>query len=92
MITLQSDIVEKEVIKVVKEICDALKIDAVINNVCRPGDIIKSQVLLTVIDTIGEALGVKIPKDSYIFREKNHKELSIKETAQKIINVAVYEK
>ena len=88
---LKAEIVEQEVANVVKEICSVLKIEAVIDSECFPGTIIKSQVLLSVIGSIADALGVIIPNDCYIFREKNLKELTIKETAQKIIQVAIYE-
>ncbi len=88
MKTLEADIVEEEVIAVVKEICEALKISAVIDSEFCPGDYIKSQVLLDSITTIGDALGVTIPNECYVFSDKNRKQLSIKETVQKIIKVA----
>ena len=91
MATLQTELVEEEVIEIVKQICSILKIDATIDAECRPGDIIKSQVLLTAIGNIENTLGIKIPNDCYIFCDKNRKQLSIKETVAKIIKVAQYE-
>ncbi len=88
MITIESDIIEKEVSAVIKEICTELEIDAVIDGKFRPGDFIKSQVLLDTISTIEEALKIIIPNEVYIFSEKDRKQLSIEETVQKIINVA----
>ena len=91
MTALKTEIVEEEVIEIVKQICGILKIDATIDAECRPGDIIKSQVLLTAIGSIEDILGIKIPTDCYIFCSKDRKQLSIKETAAKIIKVAQYE-
>ncbi len=91
MTSLQSEQVEEKVISVVKEYCKILKIDAIINGEFCPGDFIKSQVLLTAISTIEDALGITIPNDCYVFSDKRNKQLSIKETTQKILNVAKYE-
>lgn len=84
---LQDEKVEEEVITIVKEICEALKINAVVDSEFCPGNYIKSQVLLDSITTIGDALGVIIPNEYYVFSDKK-KQLSIKETVQKIIKVA----
>lgn len=88
MISIEPDVIEKEVSAVIKEICTELEIDAIVDSKFRPGDFIKSQVLLDTISTIEEALGISIPNEVYIFSEKDRKQLSIQETVQKIINVA----
>lgn len=87
MKTLNPDIVEEQVVAVVKEICEALKIEVVIDGEFCPGNFIKSQVLLDTISTIEDALGITIPNEHYVFSEKK-KQLSVKEAVQKIIKVA----
>jgi hypothetical protein len=91
METLQAELVETEVLNVIREFCMTLKIDIPIDVEFCPGNFIKSQVLLTAISTIQDALGVTIPNDCYVFSNKDNKQLSIKETAQKILTVAKYE-
>lgn len=88
MITIEPELIEEELIAVITEICTELEIDGIINKDFRPGDYIKSQVLLDTISAIEEALNIIIPNEVYIFSEKNHKQLSIEETVQKIIIVA----
>lgn len=92
MVTLAEVQIKEEVTKVVKEICSKLKIDVVVDADFCPGEYIKSQILLTFIGSIADALSVTIPNDSYIFSDKNQKQLSIKETAQKILKVAKHGK
>ena len=91
METLQAELVETEVLNVIREFCMTLKIDIPIDVEFCPGNLIKRQVLLTAISTIQDALGVTIPNDCYVFSNKDNKQLSIKETAQKILTVAKYE-
>lgn len=88
MITIEAELVEKEIIAVVTEICEALQIDGIIDRECCPGTFIKSQVLLDSICNIEDALGIVIPVEYYVFSEKNNRQLSIKETAEKILKVA----
>ncbi len=88
MITLEAEIIEKEVISIVEEICGTLKIEAIIDGQFCPGNYIKSQVLLDAIGIIEEALGITIPNDCYIFSEKNRTQLSIKDTVKKILKEA----
>lgn len=88
MATLQHNVVEKEIIKAVDEIKRKLKIDAVIDSDCRPGEIagIGSQILVTVIGRLASKLGVTIPNGCYIFNDpKTQKKLSVKEATQKLI-------
>jgi len=89
MINLNHNYVEVEITKAIGQISSKLKIDAIIDSQSCPGDLIKSQVLLTIMGRLEISLGIKIPENCYIFFEKKtHKQLSIKEATQKLIKEA----
>jgi hypothetical protein len=93
MIQLDNALVEAKIIKAVDEIKEKLKLDAVVDVAFCPGQFIASQVLVTLIDRIAEALEVIIPDNCYIFHDKKGlKQLSIKEAAQKLIKESKNEK
>ena len=87
-IKLEVEKIEEEVVKVISGICSKLKIDAAIDKEFCPGNFIKSQILLTFISSIADALDVIIPNNCYIFCDKNQKQLTIEETTHKIIKYA----
>ena len=90
---LDHEIVEAEIMKAVKDVSIILKIGAEINISCNPGNIFPSHVLLDLTPTLEIALGVTIPLKEYIFFDKSkHKQLSIKEAAEKLIKIAKYGK
>jgi hypothetical protein len=89
MVSLDHTIVEDKIAKAIDETKNMLKINAVVNSDYCPGILIPSQVLITLMGRIGRALGVMIPDNCYIFHDKKtHKQLSIREAAQKLIKVA----
>jgi hypothetical protein len=88
MVAISLEKAEQTVIAVVKKICKKLKIEANIDNEFCPGKFIKSQVLLTFISEIAEELHVKIANKHYIFSNGKDEQLSIHETAEKILKVA----
>ena len=92
MATLDPKLVEKEIAKLIIEINNTIKIDAVVDEDCSPGSIgISSQILITAMGRIGRTLGVTIPDNCYIFHDKKtQKQLTIKEAAQKLIKVAIH--
>lgn len=94
MNTLQAAIVENELTALIKDYCETLELDLpkTIDSDFIPGNFIKSQVLLTAICDIAVILNVEIPNNCYVFFEKNQRrQLSIKETVQKILEVAISE-
>lgn len=79
--------VEQAIVEIVDEIKRKLGLDTVIDIDCIPGNLIRSQVLLTAMGRIGSALGVTIPNNRYIFHDTKKRQLTIKEAAQKLLNV-----
>lgn len=91
MINLDTNLVEKEIIKILEEIKGQLKIEAAINEECLPGELngITSQILITAIGRLANTLKISIPLNCYIFHDKiSQKQLTIKEAAQKLIKSA----
>ena len=89
MENLKNPKVEKVIVDAIKEVKDMLKLDVSIDGDVCPGDIgISSQVLITVMGRVSNILGVSIPDNCYIFHDNETQQLSIKEAAQKLINVA----
>ncbi len=90
MVTLDIETVEKEIIALVNDLNENLKIGAAVDQNCCPGTAgFASQILLNVIFELEERLGVVIPNNQYIFHDKaTHKQLSITEAAKKLIKVA----
>lgn len=90
MIKVDQATVEAEIVKVVEDININLKVGAVINATCCPGNIgFTSQILIDIMPSLEDALGIIIPHNQYIFFDKStHRQLSIKEAAQKLIKVA----
>jgi hypothetical protein len=72
----------------VLEIKEALNVnDAIDEDVC-PGDLIKSDALMTVPGRLNARLGIAIPLNCYpFFDKKDHKQLSIREAARKVFNL-----
>lgn len=90
MVTLDLATVEAEIIKHVEDINVNLKIGATVTSTICPGSSgFTSQILVDMFSTLEDALGITIPHNQYIFFDKDkHKQLSIKEAAQKLIKVA----
>jgi len=91
MIKIDHAAVEDEIIKAVKEFSNKLNLEVVVDSDCSPGNIIgmSSQVLITVMGKIEEALDVSIPDTCYIFHDKvTKRQLTIKEAADKLIKIA----
>ncbi|MGF6849430.1 hypothetical protein QFZ51_004665 [Chitinophaga sp. W3I9] len=88
--TLQIEIVEKQLVTILKDYCERLEIPEKVDSDFFPGNFIKSQVLLTAICEVELALEVVIPNECYIFCEKR-RQLSVKEVAQKILEIAKVE-
>lgn len=91
MENLNPSVVEAELVKIIDEVNKSISTDEVdVDTNCIPGNIgISSQILITIMGRVGNALGITIPDDCYIFYDKkNNRQLSIKEAAQKIIEKA----
>ncbi|RCR67524.1 hypothetical protein [Larkinella punicea] len=91
MKSLDPSVVELELVKIVDEVNKNIsRLDIDIDTSCCPGDIgISSQILITIMGRVSNNLGITIPDDCYIFHDKDsHKQLSIKEAAQKLIEKA----
>jgi len=90
MIKLEESTVESALIKEIDDLNRNLKIGATINTTCCPGNAgFASQVLLTIMSRLEDSLGIIIPHNVYIFHDKvSHKQLSIKEAANKLIRFA----
>jgi hypothetical protein len=91
---LDSNLVEKKIIEHVTGIKNKLKLDAPsIDGEFCPGNIIESQILVTVIGRLANALQIVIPLGCYPFKDKKtSKQLTIKEAAQILVNVAKKDK
>lgn len=90
MSSLDLEKIETEIINVINKVCKQQKIDAKVDSEFCPGKFIMSQVLISIIPEIEIKTGVKVPLECYIFHEnnKNREQLSIKNVAKKLINVA----
>lgn len=72
----------------ITEIKEALHMDEAINEDLCPGEIIKSDALMTVTGRLNAKLGIAIPLNCYpFFDKKRHRQLSIKEAAKKVYNL-----
>lgn len=77
----------------IREAQIAMNIDGKIDEDTRPGLIIKSQVLLTVIGRLEDLLDMEIPDNCYPFFDKDKlKQLTIREAAEILINKATNDK
>ena len=86
MAHLSNNQIETEITNAVVEVAKKLKIQADITSGSCPGDVIRSHILLTLMGRLQSTLGVTIPNNVYIFYDKkNHRQLTIKEAAQKLI-------
>lgn len=94
MIKIDHNVVEEEIIKVIKDLNSKLNIEAEINSACVPGAVgFSSQVLITVMGLLEEKLGILIPNECYIFHDKvSLRKLTIEEAASKLIKIAKYAK
>ena len=90
MKTLSIANVENELMDSIKEVKEMFNLSDPINGDVCPGNIgIASQVLIDIMVRIGIKLGITISDNAYIFHDKDSKrQLSIREAAQKLINVA----
>lgn len=80
--------IERTIKDLVIEIKNTLNLKEKIDSDVCPGDFIKSDALMTVTSRLNNKLGISIPLNCYPFRDKkSHKELSIKEAAEKIFNL-----
>jgi hypothetical protein len=87
MVNLAIETVEKEITNAIKDVNQRFKIGSTVDGDVCPGDSIASQILVTIMGRIGSKLGASIPNNVYIFYDKkSHKQLSIKEAAQKLLN------
>ena len=72
----------------ISEIKEALDIKVSIEEDFCPGDLIKSDALMTVTGRLSARLGVEIPLNCYPFFDKEkHKQLSVREAAKKVFNL-----
>lgn len=80
--------IERAMKDLVTEIKEALNMNEAINEDVCPGDLIKSDALMTVPGRLNARLGIAIPLNCYpFFDKKNHKQLSIKQAAKKVFNL-----
>jgi len=79
--------IEGAIKDLVNEIKEALNIQEKIDGDVCPGELIKSDALMTVTGRLNDKLGIAIPLNCYPFVDKNRKQLSIKDAAKKIFNL-----
>jgi hypothetical protein len=85
---LTDEQVENAITGVINEVKRKLKIKAAIDRDVCPGNIngLTSQILVTLIGRIANALGVNVPNGCYIFKDGDSGEqLSVKQAAKKLI-------
>ena len=95
MIDNSQEQVEEKIIEVLEDITDTLEIKVSLDTRSCPGLIpgITSQVLVTVMGRLEKKLDVIIPNNCYIFYDKKEKkQLNIKESTEKLVKNAHYEK
>lgn len=80
----QIEKIEREIIGIVKKICESLNIDEVVDGNFCPGNYIRSHVLVSIIPEIEIKVGVIIPLQCYIFND-NNTALSIKSAVNKLL-------
>lgn len=91
MLKIDLDLIEEKITKVLVELRDEFGTDIMLNSECRPGVFFKSNVLVTAINRVANALDVTIPNNCYIFSDKREcKQLSIKEAALKVREKAIH--
>jgi hypothetical protein len=89
MSSLTASAAEKEIIKAMRALKDRYKFSETVDGDFCPGNLIRSQVLITYMVRIGKALGITIPDNIYIFHEQRGQiKLSVKEAALKLIKFA----
>lgn len=89
MLIAENKIIEEEIISVMKEIGNRLKIDREITTESIPSFIgFTSMALITVMGLLEEKLDITIPNSCYIFVDQDFKQLSIKGAAAKLIKIA----
>lgn len=82
MVAIEADEIEQKITAVLDEIKEQLETEVTIDGECRPSAFFKSQVLVTAIGRIADALDVDIPDNCYPFFDKRTKrQLTIKEIA-----------
>ena len=96
MVTIENYIVEDAIIQEIEKIkgLSSVDPDAEINKECKPGAIgVRSQILVDIMGKLEESLEIVIPNNCYIFRDRDGiKELTIREAAEKLKNLAKYAK
>jgi len=93
MNVIELETAEVAIIEAVQLLCSQLAIEEEVNIDSCPGKYLRSDALVSVIPTIEQALGIKIPLECYIFHDnnKNKEKLSIKAAAKKLLKMAKYE-
>jgi hypothetical protein len=75
--------------ELVAEVKKELNLNVVIDGDLCPGDIIKSEVLVAITARLSGKLGINIPLSCYpFFNKQKHKQLSIRQAAKKVFNLA----
>jgi len=91
MIKIELDIIEEKISSVLNQLKNELETEVLIDGACQPGAFFKSNVLVTAINRVADALEVIIPSNCYIFSDKiDCRQLSIKEAALKVQQKAIY--
>ena len=91
MVKLDRDVVKEEIVRIVGTMKNTYNFEPDIDGDFRPGIKVPSQVLLSLMVRVAKKLEVIIPDSCYIFYDKkNHKQLSIEEAVEKLINFAEY--
>lgn len=85
---LKQSEVEAELVKIIDEVNKNIStVETDVDADCIPGHIgISSQILITIMGRVSNALEVVIPDDCYIFYDKKtNRQLTIREAAKKLI-------
>lgn len=94
MVDIQSHIVEDAILQEIEKLkgLSSVEPDAEIDKLCKPGAIgVRSQILVDIMGKLEETLGIIIPNNCYIFRDRDGiTELTVRQAAEKLIKIAKY--
>lgn len=89
MANLTIDVIEKEIVKVVREAATHMNVAVKVDSECAPGNAgLSSHVLVTAMCRLEGILNVEIPENFYIFHDNTSlRQLSIREASEKLFNI-----
>ncbi|OJX33601.1 MAG: hypothetical protein BGO86_02740 [Chryseobacterium sp. 36-9] len=80
--------VSKEIIEVMREVCELSGVPELVNLEFIPGNFIMSQILISITPQIECRLNITIPEKEYIFYDSKYKcQLTIAESTTKLLKI-----